>query len=410
MNIRILKKSFGGEFVPERDMLRLGGKGSAKVETLVFELPPEWQGKAVTIHVQHPDGTLPSPILLDGENSAAVDKTFTASAKGLWMLKAVDTGGYCALTRPSKYECYETFSTEGEEEITPSMYEAFVAQVAENARQAKAAAKQAAENAEGVQENADRAEAAAARAVEKADGVETFASAAKESAAAAKQSEESCAGNAEAAKKSEDAAANSQTAAAESAATAASGASSAAASAGEAASSASAAEQSKTTAASSAETATTSADAAKKSEENAAASAVQAKSDAETAKAAADKATAANATDKTLTIEGVPADSKTVGDALSDRYTKSEVYTRTEVNQQIANASVETDKTLTVSGAAADAAATGNAVTALNAEVRYLKLKVSTDVTKNPFTVSFGTLDDVTMTGVWNTADARIEF
>lgn len=151
MRVKILKKTFGGvEFLPERGVLHLGGKGSAKVDELTFELPEEWAGKAVTLHVQHQDGTLPTPLLLDGENSVVVDKTLTASARGIWMLQAVDESGYCALTKPTKYECYETFSTEGEEEISSSMYEAFVAQVAESARRAQAAAKEAEKSAGGI--------------------------------------------------------------------------------------------------------------------------------------------------------------------------------------------------------------------------------------------------------------------
>lgn len=43
------------------------------------------------------------------------------------------------------------------------------------------------------------------------------------------------------------------------------------------------------------------------------------------AKASADKAAAAVSTDKTLTIEGTPADAKATGDALNARYTKEEV-------------------------------------------------------------------------------------
>lgn len=110
------------------------------------------------------------------------------------------------------------------------------------------------------------------------------------------------------------------------------------------------------------------------------------------------------ATDKTLTIEGIPADAKSVGDELDNRYTKS------EVDQKLKDISITTDKTLTVSGAAADAAVTGDAVTALNAEIKAIKLRVTTYVTKNPFTVTFDTLSDVTATGVWNTSNSRIEF
>lgn len=46
----------------------------------------------------------------------------------------------------------------------------------------------------------------------------------------------------------------------------------------------------------------------------------------------------------------------------------------------------------------------------LEADVHALDLKFGTDVSENPFTVTFATLDDVTVTGVWNTTQARIEF
>ena len=46
----------------------------------------------------------------------------------------------------------------------------------------------------------------------------------------------------------------------------------------------------------------------------------------------------------------------------------------------------------------------------LEASVEAIELKFGANVTENPFTVTFATLNDVTVTGVWNTAQARIEF
>ena len=43
-------------------------------------------------------------------------------------------------------------------------------------------------------------------------------------------------------------------------------------------------------------------------------------------------------------------------------------------------------------------------------EVEAINLKFGTEVNGNPFTVTFVTLDDVTASGVWNQAQARIEF
>ena len=46
----------------------------------------------------------------------------------------------------------------------------------------------------------------------------------------------------------------------------------------------------------------------------------------------------------------------------------------------------------------------------LEAAVHAIDLKYGTDVSENPFTVTFATLDNVVVTGVWNTDQARIEF
>ena len=154
MLVRILKRTFGGaEYCPEQKVLKLGGEGSTGVETLEFELPEEWDGMAVTVHVQQLDGTLPQPVILGEDRCLAVDRMFTASEKGLWMLRAMDGNGYCAMTRPARYECYETFATDGDAEITPSQYEAFVAQV-------QGAANTASQKAKEAQSAADRAESA----------------------------------------------------------------------------------------------------------------------------------------------------------------------------------------------------------------------------------------------------------
>ena len=155
MLVRIVKRTFSGaEYCPEQKVLKLGGEGSTGVETLEFELPEEWAGMAVTVHVQQLDGTLPQPVLLGEDRCLEVDRMFTASEKGLWMLRAMDGNGYCAMTRPARYECYETFATDGDTEITPSQYEAFVAQVL-------GAANTASQKAKDAQSAADRAEARA---------------------------------------------------------------------------------------------------------------------------------------------------------------------------------------------------------------------------------------------------------
>ena len=193
MLVRILKRTFGGaEYCPEQKVLKLGGEGSTGVETLEFELPEEWDGMAVTVHVQQLDGTLPQPVILGEDRCLEVDRMFTASEKGLWMLRAMDGNGYCAMTRPARYECYETFATDGDAEITPSQYEAFVAQVLGAANTASQKAKEAqsaadrAESAAGAAQDAQTAAAGSAqRAKSEAENARTAAQQAGEAAARA---------------------------------------------------------------------------------------------------------------------------------------------------------------------------------------------------------------------------------
>ena len=149
MRVKILKRSFAGaEFAPDVRVLKVGGQSSAGVEKLEFELPAEWQGLSVTLHVQWLDGTLPAPVLLDDEDSVAVDKTLTASPGGQRMLLALGADGYRALTKPTKYECYSTLNTDGDVEISPTQYETFVARVLEYSNTAQQAAASAKTNAE----------------------------------------------------------------------------------------------------------------------------------------------------------------------------------------------------------------------------------------------------------------------
>ena len=49
-------------------------------------------------------------------------------------------------------------------------------------------------------------------------------------------------------------------------------------------------------------------------------------------------------------------------------------------------------------------------VAAMNASIKAIELTFGTNVTKNPFSATFGRLDGLTVTGTWNAEQARVEF
>lgn len=138
LDIKIRKlQDNGSTFRANIETLYLGGVRSAKVDELRFELPEEWKNCTVTLHVQRLSGTKPDPQLLDEQNSALVDRRWTLEKEGTWMLLAINDSGYIAMTKPGKYTCYDTIDTDTTtENITPSIYEQFVAQVKKYAKQA----------------------------------------------------------------------------------------------------------------------------------------------------------------------------------------------------------------------------------------------------------------------------------
>lgn len=241
LDIKIRKlQDNGSTFRANIETLYLGGVRSAKVDELRFELPEEWKNCTVTLHVQRLSGTKPDPQLLDEQNSALVDRRWTLEKEGTWMLLAINDSGYIAMTKPGKYTCYDSIDTDTTtENITPSIYEQFVAEVTKYAKQAlesmnaaktseEAAAKSAKEAAnsaasmeESVRvsgENAKKAanSAAAAKkseeaAAKSAEASENSAKKSAESESASKASAEKAKDSEEAAKKSEDAAALSET-------------------------------------------------------------------------------------------------------------------------------------------------------------------------------------------------------
>lgn len=150
LNIKIRKlQDNGSTFRATPESLYMGGVGSAKVDTLCFDVPEEWKECAITLHVQRLSGTLPDPQLLDEKNRVVVDQRWTKEKQGLWMLMAVGADGYTAMTKPGQYTCYETIDRDSTTEtITPSVYEQFVALVKKETAEANRAAKNAAASAE----------------------------------------------------------------------------------------------------------------------------------------------------------------------------------------------------------------------------------------------------------------------
>ena len=166
MQIKITPRTLGGtEFTAQPARLHLGAQNAEGVDRLVFQLPAEWAGCSVTLHIRHSDGTLAAPLVLDAAHSAPVGRSFTGWPAGQWMLAATDGSGYTAYTRPGRYDVYDILPTDGtEEEPSPSVYEQFIAQVSGQAE----AAVQAAQNSAASEASAARQAQAAADAAERA--------------------------------------------------------------------------------------------------------------------------------------------------------------------------------------------------------------------------------------------------
>lgn len=227
LDIKIRKlQDNGSTFRANIETLYLGGVRSAKVDELRFELPEEWKNCTVTLHVQRLSGTKPDPQLLDEQNSTLVDRRWTLEKEGTWMLLAINDSGYIAMTKPGKYTCYDTIDTDTTtENITPSIYEQFVAEVTKYAKQALEsmnAAKTSETNAKTSETNAkasaDKAKASAdsmdesvATCTTKAKEAETSAARAKTSETNAKTSETNAKASENAAKTSEANAKRSET-------------------------------------------------------------------------------------------------------------------------------------------------------------------------------------------------------
>lgn len=366
LDIKIRKlQDNGSTFRANIETLYLGGVRSAKVDELRFELPEEWKNCTVTLHVQRLSGTKPDPQILDENNSVLVDRRWTLEKEGTWMLLAINDSGYIAMTKPGKYTCYDTIDTDTTtEDITPSIYEQFVAEVTKYAKQAlesmnaaktsetnaktsetnaKASADKAKASADSMDTSvatcttkAKEAEASAVRAKTSETNAKTSETNAKASENAAKTSETNAKASADAAKSSETKSAASETAA-KASETAAKRAlqdtetehtaalqniaqartaalNDVAASTKTATAAANTATQQATDAAGSASTAATKAGEASTSAGAAATSRQAAEKAQKAAEDAAALAGTRAGTDKTLSVPDAPADAKTVGD------------------------------------------------------------------------------------------------
>lgn len=82
----------------------------------------------------------------------------------------------------------------------------------------------------------------------------------------------------------------------------------------------------------------------------------------------------------------------------------ADAYTKAQTDQKISSA---VDAHNSAENAHGDIRAS---VAAMNASIKTIELKFGTNVTKNPFSATFGSLDGLTVTGVWNAEQARVEF
>ena len=214
LDIKIRKlQDNGSTFRANIETLYLGGVRSAKVDRLHFEVPEEWKACTISLHVRRLSGTLPDPQILDENNSALVDRRWTLEKEGTWMLLAINDSGYIAMTKPGKYTCYDTIDTDTTtENITPSIYEQFVAEMTKYAKQALESMNAAKASEEAAAKSAKEAANSAASMEESVRVSGENAKKAANSAAAAKKSEEAAAKSAEASENSAKKSAESESA------------------------------------------------------------------------------------------------------------------------------------------------------------------------------------------------------
>ena len=81
-----------------------------------------------------------------------------------------------------------------------------------------------------------------------------------------------------------------------------------------------------------------------------------------------------------------------------------DAYTKAQTNQNISTAVDAHNSADTAHG---DIRAS---VAAMRGSINAIELKFGTNVTKNPFSATFGSLDGLKVTGAWNAEQARVEF
>lgn len=81
-----------------------------------------------------------------------------------------------------------------------------------------------------------------------------------------------------------------------------------------------------------------------------------------------------------------------------------DAYTKAETDQRI---SAAVDAHNGAENAHSDIRAS---MATMRGNIKAIELRFSTNVTKNPFSATFGSLDGLTVTGVWNAEQARVEF
>ena len=79
-----------------------------------------------------------------------------------------------------------------------------------------------------------------------------------------------------------------------------------------------------------------------------------------------------------------------------------DAYTKAQTDQKISSAVDAHNSADTAHG---DIRAS---VAAMRSSINAIELKFGTNVTKNPFSATFGSLDGLTVTGVWNAEQARV--